>query len=144
MDFGKQVAFYGFGYPRHSGVGLHKGIHAIGVFELFVSLLMIGTLTNHNSQVLHDHSVSPEVLLKRTKALKILGDYFLSKGGSLAAGLGDMKARLHSQMNGAGVPAEAEEGAKQGDTTESAAASVPTTADASAAGAKESDSSNID
>jgi hypothetical protein len=97
--------------------------------------------------VLHDHSVSPEVLLKRTKALKILGDYFLSKGGSLAAGLGDMKARLHSQMNGTGATAEAEEGTKQSDTAESAAgaaASVPTTADASAAGAKESDSSNID
>ena len=44
--------------------------------------------------------MSAEVLTKRAKALKILGDLFISKGGSLAAGLGDVRSRLHNQMNG--------------------------------------------
>ena len=58
------------------------------------------TLANVCFKALHDHSVSAEILLKRAKALKILGECFIAKGGSMAAGLGDIKMKLASQMNG--------------------------------------------
>lgn len=82
--------------------------------------------------------MSAEVLTKRAKALKILGDLFISKGGSLAAGLGDVRSRLHSQMNGSNSDAaskaegaEGAEGAAEGAGAEgSNSASNSTTASA--------------
>lgn len=37
------------------------------------------------------------------------GESFIAKGGSMAAGLGDVKTRLHNQMNGEGAGAEGKE-----------------------------------
>jgi hypothetical protein len=86
------------------------------------------TLANVCFKLLHDHSVSNEVLAKRAKALKVLGELFLSKGGSMAAGLGDIRSKLASQMNGAAAGGEKEEGK----TAEGAEASAPAPAAAAA------------
>lgn len=60
-------------------------------------------------KVLHDHSVDEPTRLKRCKALLALGKLFLAHGGSTAAGLGDIKARL-GQMSGGGAQQKPEEG----------------------------------
>lgn len=72
--------------------------------------------------MLRDHSVSAEVLTKRAKALKLLGELFIAKGGSLAAGLGDVRSRLHNQMNGAGAGAAGAEGPEGAANAEASAA----------------------
>lgn len=57
------------------------------------------TLAAVCKRVILDHSVEDVVRLKRCKGLRLLGELFLSYGGSTAAGLTDMKQRLHQQMN---------------------------------------------
>lgn len=57
------------------------------------------TLANVCRKVTHDHSVSEAVRLERCKALKILGKIFMKHGGTLEAGLGDIRNKLASQMN---------------------------------------------
>jgi hypothetical protein len=58
------------------------------------------TLQSVCKKVTLDHSVDEANRLKRCKALKILGEAFVEKGNSTAAGLGDIKHRLHQQMTG--------------------------------------------
>mmetsp|Transcript_22556 Transcript_22556/g.45386 ORF Transcript_22556/g.45386 Transcript_22556/m.45386 type:complete len:612 (+) Transcript_22556:55-1890(+) len=74
--------------------------HMFAVMWYFTEMDIRSTLANVCFKALHDHSVSAEILLKRAKALKILGECFIAKGGSMAAGLGDIKMKLASQMNG--------------------------------------------
>ncbi len=57
------------------------------------------TLAAVCKRVILDHSVEDVVRLKRCKGLKLLGELFLKSGGSTAAGLNDMKQRVHQQMN---------------------------------------------
>ena len=115
-----------------------------------------GTLANVCTKVLHDHSVSNDVLEHRARALKILGELFISKGGSMAAGLGDVKTRLHNQMSGAGAEAKTED--KDADVKSSAdvknsadskgSADVKNNSDSKTSSAKaqaaSTDSSNLD
>lgn len=56
------------------------------------------TLAKVCYKVLHDHSVDETTRFKRCKALLLLGKLFIKHGGSTAAGLGDIKARLTQQM----------------------------------------------
>jgi hypothetical protein len=91
------------------------------------------TLANVCFKLLHDHSVSNEVLAKRAKALKVLGELFLSKGGSMAAGLGDIRSKLASQMHGGAAGAADKD--KEEDSGAEAGAAAPTTTPAAAAAA---------
>jgi hypothetical protein len=58
-------------------------------------------------KVCHDHSVGEEARKQRLQALLVLGDVFIERGSSQAAGMDDVIERLLMQMNdgaGAGQP----------------------------------------
>lgn len=53
------------------------------------------TLANVCRKVTRDRGQSTdEILLQRCQALKLLGEYFLARGGSAETGLNDLKSRL--------------------------------------------------
>jgi hypothetical protein len=103
----------------------------------FTEMDIRSTLASVCFKLLHDHSVSNKVLAKRAKALKILGEAFIAKGGSMAAGLGDIKAKMASKMGGEGAGAAGQEGnaGEKGETApeHTAPASATTTAAAASA-----------
>jgi hypothetical protein len=95
------------------------------------------TLASVCFKLLHDHSVSNEVLAKRAKALKILGEAFIAKGGAWAGGGGDIKALLACLWGGVGGGGAGQEGnaGEKGETApeHTAPASATTTAAAASA-----------
>lgn len=65
------------------------------------------TLRKVCRKVCHDHSVGEEARKQRLQALLVLGDVFIERGSSQAAGMDDVIERLLMQMNdgaGAGQP----------------------------------------
>ena len=50
--------------------------------------------------------IDDETRLKRCKALKILGEVFISHGGSLSAGLSDIKTQLNPNLQKETFPAK--------------------------------------
>lgn len=67
------------------------------------------TLANVCRKVTHDHSVDDAMLLKRIKALKLLGEFFLKQGASTQDGLTDLKLRLKQQQGGGAAAKESSE-----------------------------------
>eukprot|EP01038_Epipyxis_sp_PR26KG_P010779 gene10779-14474_t len=74
--------------------------HMFAVMWHITEIDIRSTLAKACRKVTHDHSVDEAIRLKRCKALKILGELFLEHGGTMAAGLGDVKSR----MMGGGPP----------------------------------------
>ena len=70
------------------------------------------TLASVCNRVVYDHSVDEATRLKRCKGLKVLGEILLAHGGSTAAGINDMKKRLHQQMQ------QKEDGKEEAPTSE--------------------------
>lgn len=65
------------------------------------------TIANVCRKVTRDRGqCSEEVLLQRCQALKLLGEYFLARGGSAETGLNDLKERLKRQQHGGAEPKE--------------------------------------
>ena len=58
------------------------------------------TLASVCRKVLHDHAVSDAERLMRCRAMKLLGECFKAKGGTMSAGLSDLKLRMRQQMDG--------------------------------------------
>ncbi|KAJ1418486.1 X-domain of DnaJ-containing-domain-containing protein [Ochromonadaceae sp. CCMP2298] len=75
--------------------------HMFTVMWHFTEMDIRATLAAVCTKVLHDHSVSKEARMMRAEGLKVLGREFLAHGGSLTAGLGDVKNKLHEQMGAA-------------------------------------------
>ena len=94
----------------------------------FTEMDIRSTLYNTCIKVLHDHSVSATVRTLRAQALKIVGELFISKGGTLAAGLGDIKSKLHNRMNGSTHSSESEKVAAEADAATSVSNNTTTTA----------------
>lgn len=104
--------------------------HMFAVIWYVTEMDIRATLASVCRKVTHDHSVSEAVLVKRCKALKLLGDYFLAKGGSKSSGLKDLKSRLKNGAGGAQSKTEEAEEANSPPTAPAAAPSAPASAPA--------------
>mmetsp|Transcript_14246 Transcript_14246/g.19420 ORF Transcript_14246/g.19420 Transcript_14246/m.19420 type:complete len:188 (-) Transcript_14246:1003-1566(-) len=86
--------------------------HMFAVMWHMTAMDIRSTLYHVCRKVTHDHGVDEATRTKRCKALKILGQEFVKRGGSLEAGLGDIKAKMSSQISTA---ASAHDASSSGD-----------------------------
>mmetsp|Transcript_19235 Transcript_19235/g.52836 ORF Transcript_19235/g.52836 Transcript_19235/m.52836 type:complete len:99 (-) Transcript_19235:41-337(-) len=82
--------------------------HMFAVMWYISEMDIRSTVAAASRKVLRDHSVSEAERVMRCRALKILGESFKAKGGSKSAGLGDIKSRMHQEMNGGAASDEYE------------------------------------
>ncbi len=84
------------------------------------------TLANVCRKVTRDKvNCTDAILMKRCQALKLLGEYFLARGGSAETGLNDLKARLKHQQQAAASEDKTEEQTEAKEDTNIAAPSTP-------------------
>lgn len=88
------------------------------------------TIANVCRKVTRDRGqCSEEVLLQRCQALKLLGEYFLARGGSAETGLNDLKERLKRQQHGGAEPKEEASGSVGSKDMTKSTDSTPTAPD---------------
>lgn len=77
--------------------------HMFAVMWYVTEMDIRSTLHNVTRKVTLDHSVSDRERILRCEAMLLLGQLFLTHGGSAKAGLGDIKSRLKQHMRGPGA-----------------------------------------
>ena len=104
--------------------------HMFAVIWTITEMDISSTIANVCRKVTRDRGqCSEEVLLQRCQALKLLGEYFIARGGSAESGLNDLKEKLKRQQHGGAESkeeaAEATESQQTTATPSAPAASAP-------------------
>jgi len=77
------------------------GMHMFKAMWHITELDIQKTLAKVCHKVTHDHSVSDDILMKRKKALLLLGEAYANHGLSLEHGLADLRSKLSAQFDAA-------------------------------------------